>query len=86
PKTKSQNAGKRGPTHRFPAKSNTCSRPVLLVFQVNPHSSRTTRKVIDRNATAERVVEHLHRLIAKNPEKEHMFYWANCSAVIALCR
>ncbi|WP_206685398.1 hypothetical protein, partial [Bradyrhizobium uaiense] len=42
PKTKSQNAGKPGPTHRFPAKSNTFSRTFLLIFQVNPHSSRTT--------------------------------------------
>ncbi|MET4156367.1 hypothetical protein, partial [Bradyrhizobium sp. RT7a] len=32
----------RGPTPRFPAKSNTTSRQILLISQINPHSSRTT--------------------------------------------
>ncbi|MET4316206.1 hypothetical protein ABIC01_009236, partial [Bradyrhizobium sp. RT4b] len=31
-----------GPTPRFPAKSNTTSRQILLISQINPHSSRTT--------------------------------------------
>ncbi|MET4632069.1 hypothetical protein ABIB83_009139, partial [Bradyrhizobium sp. I1.8.5] len=32
-----------GPTPRFPAKSNTTSRQILLISQINPHSSRTTQ-------------------------------------------
>ena len=45
PKAKSKNARKPGPTPRFPAKSNTISRPILLISQVNPHSSRTTNMI-----------------------------------------
>ncbi|WP_210253372.1 hypothetical protein, partial [Bradyrhizobium yuanmingense] len=41
-KSKTKNARKRGPIPRFPAKSNTTSRPILLISQVISHSSRTT--------------------------------------------
>ena len=41
-KAKSQNARKRRPTPRFPAKSNPISRPLLLTSQAEPLSSRTT--------------------------------------------
>ncbi|WFU40012.1 hypothetical protein QA640_38120 [Bradyrhizobium sp. CB82] len=47
-KAKSQNAGKRGPTHRFPAKSNTVSTPLLVISQAIPHSSRTTKAAMKR--------------------------------------
>ena len=36
-KAKSQNAGKRGPTPRFPAKANTLSRQLLPISQADPH-------------------------------------------------
>ncbi|MET4038232.1 hypothetical protein ABMB68_009803, partial [Bradyrhizobium sp. RT4a] len=35
-----------GPTPRFPAKSNTTSRQILLISQINPHSSRTTPELM----------------------------------------
>lgn len=38
---------------------------------------RARRKIIDHNAMAERVVEHIHRLIARNPEREQQYFWAD---------
>lgn len=45
---------------------------------------RARRKIIDRNATAERVVEHLHRLIAQSTEKEQQYYWADIARQLSL--
>src|SRR3954454_20430958 len=42
PNPKTQNARKPGPTHRFPAKSNTCSRQITATDQSLPNSSRAT--------------------------------------------
>lgn len=48
------------------------------------NDERARRKIIDRNATAERVVEHLHRLIAENPENEQVLYWADIARQLSL--
>lgn len=45
---------------------------------------RARRKIVDRNATAERVVEHLHRLIARSPAKEQLYYWADVARELSL--
>ncbi|WP_316397921.1 hypothetical protein, partial [Bradyrhizobium sp. 33ap4] len=46
-----------------PAKSNTTSRPILLISQVNPHSSRTTDNAVD--IKPDRSLDQLQRALVR---------------------
>jgi hypothetical protein len=51
---------------------------------VTGSTERARRKAIDDNATAERVIKHLHRLIVKNPEREQRYLWADVARQLSL--
>lgn len=54
------------------------------IKNVTGSTDRARRKVIDDNALAERVIEHLHRLIARNPEQEQQYLWADIARELSL--
>jgi hypothetical protein len=47
-------------------------------------TERARRRVIDHNAMARRVVDHLNRLIANNPERNQQYFWADIARELSL--